>query len=299
MKRKTILKLINRKINDWLLSIEDKELRSLIKDNIVLTGGAFASMLLNEKVKDYDIYFKDRQVVIKVAEYYLNKYRSTHPKFTGFMVYDRMEEEYPFRMKHYSKDRIAIFIDRGVESEEKIDHDTEDVLEDLPEENTEKEKYRPIFFSTNAITLSNGIQITIRFYGNPDEIHETYDYVHCTNYWTSWNNELVLQPKALESIITKTLTYTGSKYPLCSVLRMRKFIRRGWQINAGQVLKMLFQVSLLDLKDIRVLEDQLVGVDTAYFNSLIEALQSDYKINSNFVLDESYLSTIIDRIFGD
>src|SRR3546814_1364029 len=45
--------------------------------------------------------------------------------------------------------------------------------------------YRPVFMSTNAITLSDKIQIVLRFYGEADAIHENYDFVHCTNYWTS------------------------------------------------------------------------------------------------------------------
>jgi hypothetical protein len=30
---------------------------------------------------------------------------------------------------------------------------------------------------------------------------------------------------------------------------MKKFIQRGWTVNAGEILKMLFQVSELDLKN--------------------------------------------------
>src|SRR3546814_2013322 len=48
--------------------------------------------------------------------------------------------------------------------------------------------YRPVFVSTNAITLSDKIQIVLRFYGEADAIHENYDFVHCTNYWTSKEN---------------------------------------------------------------------------------------------------------------
>jgi hypothetical protein len=49
---------------------------------------------------------------------------------------------------------------------------------------------------------------------------------------------------------------------------MKKFIQRGWTVN-GRNPKMLFQVSELDLKNIEVLEEQLIGVDVAYFSLLI------------------------------
>ena len=44
-------------------------------------------------------------------------------------------------------------------------------------------KFRPIFLSQNAITLSNKAQIVIRFYGEPDQIHSNYDFVHATCYY--------------------------------------------------------------------------------------------------------------------
>lgn len=102
-------------------------------------------------------------------------------------------------------------------------------------------------------------------------------------------------------LLAKELRYVGSKYPLASVIRTRKFIKRGWTINAGQYLKMAFQISALDLTNIAVLEDQLTGVDVAYFNVLINALQkkqeSEKEDGKEFKLEYSYLATIIDKIF--
>ena len=48
-------------------------------------------------------------------------------------------------------------------------------------------------------------------------------------------------------LLARQLVYQGSKYPICSMIRTRKFLQRGWHINAGQYLKMAFQVSELDL----------------------------------------------------
>src|SRR3546814_1666855 len=67
--------------------------------------------------------------------------------------------------------------------------------------------YRPVFMSTNAITLSDKIQIVLRFYGEADAIHENYDFVHCTNYWTSKDANLTLRQPALESLLCKELRY--------------------------------------------------------------------------------------------
>ena len=61
---------------------------------------------------------------------------------------------------------------------------------------------------------------------------------------------------------------------------------------------MCFQLSELDLQDIHVLEDQLIGVDTAYFFDLIEQLKEREKQDPKFTIDNQYVCTLVDKIFG-
>ena len=77
------------------------------------------------------------------------------------------------------------------------------------------------------------------------------------------------------------------------MIRMRKFVGRGWTINAGQILKAAMQVSALDLTDIKVLEDQLTGVDAAYFLEVLDKLRE----NDPEKVNHAYLVEIIDRMF--
>lgn len=161
-----------------------------------------------------------------------------------------------------------------------------------------KPAYRPIFLSDNAITLSNKVQLVIRFYGSPEEVHKNYDFCHCTNYWTSKDNNLVLKSSALESILTKELFYQGSLYPICSVIRTRKFIKKSWHINAGQFLKMCFQIGELALNDLDVLQDQLTGVDAAYFIEIIDYCKKKQEVEPDFKITMPYLVSIVDKIFG-
>jgi hypothetical protein len=117
----------------------------------------------------------------------------------------------------------------------------------MKKELIEGKKYQVAFFSQNAISLTEDLQIVLRFSGNVTQIHKTFDFVHATNYFT-FEEGLVTNVAALESILTKSLRYQGSLYPLTSVIRMKKFIQRGWTVNAGEILKMLFQVSELNKK---------------------------------------------------
>jgi hypothetical protein len=58
---------------------------------------------------------------------------------------------------------------------------------------------------------------------------------------------------------------------------------------------MCFQVSELNLQDIDVLEDQLVGVDSLYFLQVVDSLRK--MSNNNKTFDSTYLNSIIDKIF--
>lgn len=326
MKAKTIKLVLRKKIDEWLASIEDEAVRETAAKNTIVTGGAIASMLLREKINDFDLYFRTGDAAHKIARYYLARFV---PQIKAgipcrIFVTDAFGAEKDEGWSPGPSDRIKIVIkSAGIASEggtEKqyqyfetrpageSDAYISEIMDDpgqiqdtyeqteqaaLDTEDDGKPKYRPVFMSTNAITLSHRIQLVIRFFGEPAAIHENYDFVHCTNYWQSWDNELVLRREALETLLARELRYVGSKYPICSLIRLRKFIGRGWTVNAGQILKACMQISELDLKDIRVLEDQLTGVDAAYFLQVISALKEKdpEKVNA------AYLIEIIDRMF--
>jgi len=283
MKAKTIKRVLNRVHKNFVDSIKDDEVKDLVRKNSIITGGSIVSMLLNEPVNDYDYYFTDKETTRKVAEYYVNEFKK----------YNKLDME----VKE-EKDRIKIYVaSAGVAGE--TDEMEEDIPEELKEdiEVSEKEEHDPVFLTTNAITLKGKIQIVIRFYGEPDEIHDNYDFVHATCYWRSENGHLSLPRKALEAILTKELKYAGSKYPLASIFRTKKFIERGWTVNAGQYLKMALQLNEMDLHDPKVLEEQLTGVDFAYFQMIIRDIKERQEKDENFKVDNNYLMEVINRVF--
>lgn len=253
-------------------------------------------MLLNEKVNDYDLYFTNKETVLAVTDYYVKQFNEENGQhlfvLDGEKVLNGEQDEYG--SMNMDKDRVKIICEsNGVCSAiGYLPQHEEGERVEIAE--AEQQKYKPIYLSSNAITLTDQIQMVIRFYGDSSAIHENYDYVHCTNFWLSENKSINLNQPALESILSKQLIYVGSKYPLASVIRSRKFIKRGWEINAGQYLKMAFQISLLDLTNIETLEDQLIGVDVAYFGMLINALKSTGAIR----IEYGYISEIINRIFN-
>lgn len=289
MKARTIKSILEKKFHAFSESITDPVVRDLVEKNSIITGGSIASMLLNEKVNDFDIYFTDQATTLAVAAYYAAKFvpqSGIDPKAVEPAVSASVDSEGRVLLSGYG---LGGAFGLRMDKDEVEDSGAQEAVEGSDNDGS----YRILFLSPNAITLSDEVQIIIRFYGNPSEIHRNYDFVHCTNYWTSKKGELVLQPAALEALLTRELRYVGSKYPLCSIIRTRKFIRRGWQINAGQYLKMALQLNELDLLDIPTLQDQLIGVDSAHFIELLSAIQE----KDDGRLTAAYVIEIIDRIF--
>ena len=327
MIEKTMRKLLRKKVDAWLQSITDPMVVKAIKEDLVITGGCFASMIHNEAPKDFDCYFRTKETTIKVAEYYVDIWNKAHKDqenklgiTTNVFVLDgaepskellsyynitRLDQSPSHMISNTPPERVKIIFPsdgvvgdpKAVRSPEELGTAVENVTE-MDEVAADavldkvKTPFAPVFLSTNAITLSSGIQIVVRFYGEPEKIHETYDFVHTKAYYLYKEKKIEIPKEVYEAAINKTLMYTGSKYPVCSVFRVRKFIAKGWTINAGQLLKMALQISELDLMDIDVLEDQLVGVDSLYFMNLIAQFrQRDVPLTTNYVI------SIIDKIF--
>lgn len=271
------------------------EFTSNLKRDTIVTGGCIASMLLGEDINDIDIYFANQETARVVSQYYLAEMNS---KLEGN---DRVSD---WKVIDNDTGGVAIFIkSQGIAGEE-IETSQYQYFEMLELNAIDEffEKYRAKFdkerkhavrmMTSNAITLNNGIQIILRFAGDPATIHENFDFVHATNYWTE-KTGVVYKIDALKALLQRRLIYVGSKYPVSSLFRIRKFLKRGFTISAGEITKIAYDVSKLDLDDPKVLHDQLVGVDYAYFREVISILSK----NSDRQLDRTYLFSIIEQVF--
>lgn len=307
MKIKTITKNLDTKITGWLNSIKDESLRIRVKKDLIVTGGCIASMLSKEDVNDYDIYFKTKETCFDIAKYYVAKILPIYKNSISDSVVEVVDskniptKDYEESTDDYSK---WSFFKMGLErsEEERVKIYIPHIgywrrSDDVPNENQEELNYEPVYLSENAISLSNDIQLVVRFFGDVEQIHTNYDFAHATNYfhYDDGKPKLVCNVVALQALITKELIYIGSKYPLTSIIRTKKFILRGYSINAGTYLKILWQVAELDLKDPVTLQEQLIGVDVAYFSMLLDILKNvePEKLNYN------YISEIIDRVFNE
>lgn len=290
-KSKTIIKNIREKLESWIKTIENESLQDIIRQDAIVTGGAITSMLQGRLPNDYDVYFCNTETALKVAQYYLTR------------LPESQNEKVPLVKAEIDGTRVKIMIKSSGMASEGNDQGEYEYFEFMPDGasdaylekamNSDSGKFSVVCMTTNAITLSDKIQIILRFTGDVNEIHKNYDFVHCTNCYR--DGKLTIRQDALLSIITKELRYIGSLYPVCSMFRLKKFIKRGWTITAGEMFKIAYDISKLNLDDANILEDQLTGVDAAYFNEVINILRKE----SNRDINRTYLFELISRVFDE
>ena len=162
--------------------------------------------------------------------------------------------------------------------------------------------YWPAILTGNAITLLRQnrkltpVQLILRFSGDPAEIHRNFDWCHATNYWT-FQGGLVTRADALECLLSRELRYVGSQYPLAALLRAFKFVQRGFtRPHAGHLLVLSLQLARLDWDDPAVWEEQLTGVDFAYFREIIDRIRTLLKEGVGMQeIISTYLAQIVEE----
>ena len=107
-------------------------------------------------------------------------------------------------------------------------------------------------------------------------------------------SKITVNEDALMSMLSRKLKYCGSKYPLCTLMRTRKFVGRGWTAPASVFVKAMHQCMQLDWNKISTWEDQLIGMDAAYFTQIIEILRGEQAKGKT--IDGTYVVELIDRM---
>ena len=246
-------------MNEWVDSVPStrQDVRQAI-NRCTIAGGAIVSLLQDISPNDYDVYTKTKEDCELLARYYV-----------GLFNWDNQLEQ-----DEYRKATVV------------VEGDTVKVIQPAMEGATIKQdvsKFHPIFISPNAITLKGNVQLIFRFYGEPEKLVQEFDFEHCTGYFhrVSWENvvyknELVLNEDMLMSVLTKELKYRHGKYPVSSLLRLQKYIQRGYTIPTGELIKLALDISKLNLSDSQVFSDQLSGVDLQLSADVLKAANNEF-----------------------
>lgn len=305
---KMIKSFCRNKIDDLCkhISKKDKDLACELKSHCFVSGGAITSLLQGDMPNDYDIYIDDLNTLYKLCVYFTNEWNKEHISKKLFEIVKHTPDGKEDDMYNVLDEREYVEIqvrscglaeDNDKEQQDEYLPSSEIVkeIDDVKEKHDEKYKVKCI--TSNAISLSDDIQIVCRFCGNPEEIFKNYDFVHTMQAYVRNDDKLLLNTKSLVSILCKRLEYQGSLFPICSLFRLRKFISRGWTISAVEILKIAYQVSKLNLDDIKTLKEQCLGADFTYLSQFVDALQKWRDDNPDVEFNSEYMFQLIEKVF--
>ena len=133
---------LQEKLKEWVATIDDPDVKALVAKHTIVTGGSIASMLLGERVNDYDVYFRNKATTLAVAKYYVSKFNATKTINVAKGVkpcVPEVREETIENIKGFTEDRVVVYIkSAGVAGENMSEYDyfesrSADAVEDFAE----------------------------------------------------------------------------------------------------------------------------------------------------------------------
>ena len=129
------------------------------------------------------------------------------------------------------------------------------------------------FETPNCVTINtNYVKVQLCKYNYPtmEQLVESFDFAHVQIAYDIFTQEVTYTEQAKESFISRTTTFTGSEYPLSSLIRLNKYYERG-RIQGrgliGEVLLIFKAILERGFKDYEDFKDQLNAVDLNFFDA--------------------------------
>lgn len=154
----------------------------------------------------------------------------------------------------------------------------------------------PTFTTTDTAWTHNDGETTYQLicclFGTPEEVIKAFDFTCCMGAWIPKTNEFELDPLFLKHCSQRRLVFNpNAKFPICSLWRAVKFIRRGWRLPAVESIKLSLAIHHLQIQDRTELKRQLLGIDTLFLKEMTDALEVngnlpyDYMEAVDFIMD--------------
>lgn len=166
-----------------------------------------------------------------------------------------------------------------------------------------------IFRTDNSVTFfshEQKYQIIKAFYLPMEDLFAKYDFTVCMGAYDVKNNEFSLHDNFLLDISEKRLRFNiGTEYPICSLLRVLKYQKKGYIINGLELIKLSLTINNLDLTNYAELKKQLQGIDTMFLKELTDTLSSEeyaakkYDFNKFINMFDEYISNSESAFFRD
>lgn len=129
------------------------------------------------------------------------------------------------------------------------------------------------FETPNCVTI-NTTYVKVQFckynYPTMARLVESFDFAHVQIAYDIFTQEVTYTEQAKEAFISRTTTFTGSEYPLSSLIRISKYYKRGYISGRGligEVLLIFKAILERGFEDYDDFKDQLNAVDLNFFDT--------------------------------
>lgn len=132
--------------------------------------------------------------------------------------------------------------------------------------------------------------------GEPSQIFEHYDFTICMGAYDFGEGKFFLHDDFLKHLAQRRLVvHTGTMFPICSLIRVLKYQRRGFTIGGVEMMKLALAVRNVKIDTYRDLRAQLMGIDTAFLRDLTdrfaegELAESSYNFEQFMEMIDEYM----------
>lgn len=170
----------------------------------------------------------------------------------------------------------------------------------------EGEEFGPSFSITDSAWthVANGededipkmrFQLIEAVVGSPAEVIKGFDFSMCMGAWDPTTGVFILDSLFLKHVAQRRLCFNpNAEFPICSLWRATKFIKRGWKLPGIEAIKLALAIHNIGLGDLGELKRQLLGIDTIFLKALTDALATKHEAKYDFGEAVEFIADFLD-----
>lgn len=136
-------------------------------------------------------------------------------------------------------------------------------------------------------------QLICAEFGRPEEVIAKFDFSCCMGAWV--DSGFILDPLFMKHCAQRRLVFNANAgFPICSLWRAMKFVRRGWKLPGTEAIKLGLAINHLNIKDRKELKRQLMGIDTLFLKELTDALEQQSDVKYDFLEAVDFIMKFVD-----